>query len=625
MCRRRINKMEIEETIKTIETIEVIEVTTEPDILISEKNAKKKTKKKGQYLTQDKKLILSNSDQDEIADFYLAHKAFKNQILDMSGLQMILVYEIMSFIAFAFLNYTKIRLVDYVYVHRFIICKLALFLDFARTRYECVSIVELLSSFEAESQSTNLNIFIFAVRMYLKSVGLGPDAKFDDDVWPVDELFTIAPDRRANGSRITAYHFERIKNPVSKREIKAYLRFLIEGTTMSIDGEITQILGSLIEFANELGTISVIDATKEDCKNYIRKISERNISQNSKSRKVFATLNFYNHLLYTNKIAVLPFTAKDCPKQGGPVHRDRTMPDSVLIQIMQHLDDLPLWAQVVFLIDSCTGLRIGDITAIRRNSLGRSCGKWCLSVYISKTKGYTKVFISDGVHEVIEDYLTITGVGAKNDDYMFPSSRKVNWHISPKTFSDTMKTFIEKHQIVAPDGTLYVFQSTSLRHRMATKLIEKELTLFYVAKALFLTKIESGENYVDCKEDTIKNMRNFINKSGAPTPLETSVKVADGLFSDWATEHPNAHFVRDGLCDRSSRFGKCGHSCDHCLMCDFYRTSPDFLPYHRERLNQLQEMRALAVMRESDVSLSKIDKEIELRQKYIEYLEKIEN
>ncbi len=576
------------------------------------------------YLTEDKKLILANSDNRIISDFYKEHSSFHNQVLNFSGMQMFVIYEIMGFIDYLFTYYSEERNVDLIYVHRSIISILPAFTDFLRTHPEMTIWTDQIKAFEKETKRTNINIFLFAIKTYLKKIGLALQPSFMDDDWVIDELFNVSSDRRANGTRIDALHFGRIINEDSKKEIKCYIRFLMEGSTLSVDGEIPSLVRYLTEFSNFLGGTSVLSANREDCKNYIDNVCGQDVKQNSKSKKVYTVMNFYHFLLTVKKINEMPIKDKDCPKQAPYEHHDRSMPDSVFLQFMEHLDDLPHWALAIFLIQACSGPRIGDVISLKRGCLHQSGDNWYADIYISKTKNDTRILLSKEVHKIIEEYLAVTADSVFTDaDYMFPAPRKRNWHISERYYSDEIKAFIVRNNICNSDGTLYRFQSHSLRHRQATKITETGLSIFYVAKALSHGHLEMSACYIDNREEHIKNMRGFIDSSGLPTPLVSFPKVIDGDFKTWLKKHGNAFMVQDGICDRSSRFGQCPLGQNTCITCEYYRTSPEFLPYHRERLAQLNELRVLAIERKSEISLAKIDREINLRKKFIVRLEQM--
>lgn len=579
------------------------------------------------FLSQDKVLDLTKCPVQSAADFYKENPEKPSKI-DLKGLSLILTLDIMAFIVYLFDVYAVIRMKALYYIHSFIVNKLKYIIDFALKDKTINSLYHIYSQYDWKNP-TNMNCLRFAIRQYLVDRGIYPKGSFDDDVWVINDMFKIAEDRRSNNSRCVSFRFDRIKNKASVDAIKTYIKYLVLGTTLSIDGNILQRLHHLTEYANMLGEVSVINATHDDIVRYIGELKDTW----EKPKKIYEIRDFYEYLVYISFVEKSPIKQSDLLKQKEVKFKKRATPETVVLQIFDKLPTLPEWAMIVFLCLFCTGMRIGEVLSLKQNCLikkvsvnsgtGEAKTEWSLRWRVSKTKVESIKPIPDELALLLEKFIEENSIPAT--DLLFPSPIQITQPIGEKKFSQVMNKFMTKNEIRMPNGEIYRFKAHDFRHYLAVKMDEMGVVIYYIAKILNHRNCEMTIHYLDNPvEKAGRKMKNFFDNCGRLAPLQSVPKITDEeSVKEWMEKHGNAKLVQDGFCDRSNRLGKCSRNDDElCITCEWYRTSAADLDAHRARVTLLTTVRETAVENGQDMYVAQIDRELEIRSRIIEALEK---
>lgn len=569
------------------------------------------------FLTEEKVIDLTQIPVPEAAKYYLEHPKYETKI-DVDKIELPLIFEIMAFIVFMYSVFSVRRNKAFEYIHRFIITKIKYAMGFIKENADVRSLYQLYEEYPWKTPS-NMNCFQFALRLFLQDRGIYRKASFYDDTWVINEMYNVADDRRSGTDRVTALHFGKIKNNDSKDPIRLYMDYLFVATGLSVEGKIVHSFRHLVEFANALGDISVLDAAHEDVEKYIKEL----INNNEKHDKVSDVFNFYKFLQFKKLIDVSPINKIDIPKNKEYEHQDRSVPDTVIIQIFNCLPKLEVWAMVVFLCIFCTGMRVAEALSLPRNCLEKVRDKYYIRWFVRKNKSIPRRPIPSELAEVLSTYIEETS--DSKSEFLFPSRLQITQPVTRKKFAQTMQKFMEDNNIRMPNGDIYVFRAHDWRHTFAGKLKEFGINIYYIQHGMNHIKTEMTLHYVDNnnKIASAKN-RNFFDNTGKISPLMSVPRITDDeSISEWMEKHGNSIMVQDGFCDRSCRFGKCTRNDgEMCITCQYYRTSVQDLPAHEERVRLLEKARVIAVDKGCDVNIAKIDRELGIRKKIIEALKK---
>lgn len=593
-----------------------------PLIAELEKKSKEKLDSDGEIITEDERICLREIDQP-VAGFYKG-TGLNNFTLDASGLSGFLMIEIITFIIFAYADYTRMRNVGPLYIHRFIVVKLQKFLDFAREN-NIVSIRGIYDAFHCE-KGDNLNICHFAMGIYLRETGQSAVPRFEDDIWPIDEMFPNIPeDRRSSGERVSKFDFTPITSQENKNIIKDYMRYLLVGDVINVDGVIVNRFRGMKLLAECLGNKSILDAGRDDMIDYVDYITDRYKGANQQRTLLTGGKFLCEYLKAIGKVSEVFLSYDDMPSRTKTEHKERAVEQNVLDQIFYHLDDLDEENRLIFLILESAGSRINDILRLPRGRLEIIDGHYFINFYYSKVKYAPRQPIPPTLYKMLLEWEDKTAF--LESEFLFPNPDNPKGKISRKTHVKIMNDFIAKWDIRKSDGNLYPYRPHDLRHSYGTRIEKHTGSIFAVQRGLGHVSPRMPMLYVDhMEEKAIRDLRKgtaFINSDGVVAALSAvPTLVSDEDVEQWVEEHVKSRFVGDGICNRPCVLGECQYTSGaECIGCESYRTSPEFLPQHYAKLRLLQKLYAEAKKQGVKASEEKFEREIQARLTIIEKLE----
>ena len=264
-------------------------------------------------------------------------------------------------------------------------------------------------------------------------------------------------------------------------------------TMRNYENDLEQFDSFLSKYDEKLTFLSI---DKTAIQFYIQKCSKKNISDKTLLRKVSTIKSFFKYLTHIelinyniSKLIDSPKIAKKIPHylSKSKVQELMSLPDLSLKEGIMHKSILELFYS--------SGLRISELVKIKMINLDLD-----KSILKISGKGNKEriVIIGEIALESVKNYLRV----CKNSDniYLYPSSNKMNSHISVSYVYKMVKKYLVK---VTNDEKM---SPHSLRHSFATHLLDNGADLMSVKELLGHEDLSSTQIYTHISVDKIKKI-----------------------------------------------------------------------------------------------------------------------
>ena len=264
-------------------------------------------------------------------------------------------------------------------------------------------------------------------------------------------------------------------------------------TMRNYQNDLEQFDSFLSEYDKELTFLSI---DKTAIQFYIQNCSKKNISDKTLLRKVSTIKSFFKYLTHIelinyniSKLIDSPKIAKKIPHylSKNKVQELMSLPDLSLKEGIMHKSILELFYS--------SGLRISELVEIKIINLDLN-----KSILKISGKGNKEriVIIGKIALKSVKNYLRV----CKNSDniYLYPSSNKVNSHISVSYVYKMVKKYLVK---VTNDEKM---SPHSLRHSFATHLLDNGADLMSVKELLGHEDLSSTQIYTHISVDKMKKI-----------------------------------------------------------------------------------------------------------------------
>lgn len=315
----------------------------------------------------------------------------------------------------------------------------------------------------------------------------------------------------------------------------------------------------------------------------------------SSHNKLISEAKLYFEACYQNEwLAVRRylFRREDYPKI--PKSIPRFIPEEVMQQLNQHLEDLSEPAmRMVLVIQEC-GMRISELLHLKFDCLLQDkAGDWFLRYYQFKMKKEITIPISREVVRVIQEQQRyIRKHLDKEFEYLFCSNGGAPQpHFKPvprlmirKTLPKYLNRLAEKHDIRDASGKRWHFQTHQFRHTVGTRMINNGVPQHIVQRYLGHESPEMTATYARIHDKTMKDeIEKFQGKvvNIAGEVVESKTIEADNFDLQWVKRSIQAQALPNGTCALPVISKGCPHA-NACLTCTHFRTSPEHLPTHKQ-------------------------------------------
>lgn len=336
---------------------------------------------------------------------------------------------------------------------------------------------------------------------------------------------------------------------------------------------------------------------------YISWLRDQGISEGQRRKLLLNLRVFLEGCAYRLKIAELTkeriIFDDDLPKEPQPVPRE--IPEEVVQQLRQHLDELPttLLRMVVILLEC--GLRISELCSLSLDCLKRDDKQeWYLLLYLwKKKKEHTIPLISQTVIETIQaQQEEVKTRGSQASPYLFPSPRTPQRPFQQGTFRDNLNAWARKANIRNRLGRLYRFTPHQFRHTVGMRLINDDVPIDTISRLFGHSSTRMTERYAQKRLQTLREelqriglKRKTINFQGQ---LVRGDAVANSLEPQLLRKGIRGQTLPVGGCGRPTVMGGCEHA-NKCLTCVFWLTSTEDLPALKGFLGRAIRLRQRSV------------------------------
>jgi integrase len=260
------------------------------------------------------------------------------------------------------------------------------------------------------------------------------------------------------------------------------------------------------------------------------------------------------------------------------------IPSEVLIQMREHLDDLPTVILRMLVVNLACGMRIGELCTLSHGCISQdSKGQWTLFCYQSKLKKEHAIPIVD--NDIIatmqaqqEAVAVCTGPGPT---FLFPHPRLQGKGYPPNTFNYRVNEWIVKHDIRTRTGTLYRFKSHTVRHTVAMGWLREGVSLDTIRRLLGHTSVMMTQRYAyrqqsEARAELEQMLRRHVTLDATLLPNAPDQRAED-VDVQLLHQGLNSAVLPVGSCGRLRVLGPCEHL-NKCFDCPLWRTSPSDVP-----------------------------------------------
>lgn len=337
------------------------------------------------------------------------------------------------------------------------------------------------------------------------------------------------------------------------------------------------------------------------------KINKYSYSQHThciSTLKTFFETGILNHWFNVEPTLIRP---EDWLKR--PKRLPRFIPEEVMKQLNQHLDNLPEPVMRMVLVNIECGFRIGELTRLKIDCLkSNSKGGWYIQYQMYKmNKEYTKPISNELAKVIQEQQSFIKQLFGTDFPYLF-CGRARGWHdnlfigekqiMSAQAFGRHLKALTEQFDIKDNSGKHWNFQTHQFRHTVGTRMINAGVPQHIIQRYLGHESPEMTSVYAHIFDETLrKEIEKFhestvVNFQGQAVELEETLLSSDDDL-EWFKKNIQARALEHGYCGRPKMLGNCDiPGFDGCYNCPHWRTNKNFLPILKgtlERTNKVIE------------------------------------
>jgi integrase len=419
-------------------------------------------------------------------------------------------------------------------------------------------------------------------------------SEYEKDIWDLRKLGVFVN----LSSSSYKLNFTKIALPWLRQVTKQFIRYSLSTICA---GECQNRIANLKTFSNFLikyhPSAQPADINRQMVVEYLSYLVSNDLSANTRLRYI-SQLRTFLEMCVTEGWADIPdkrlIYSEDFPQHTRA--QPRFIPEDVLIQLNQNLDDLPPSIKRMVLILQEGGMRIGELCRMPINCLMQDVhGDWFLRYYQYKMKKEHSIPISREVAAVIqEQQQAVREECNKEFPYLFPSLRhwKKGRPIKQKVFADTLNRLAYDKDIRDANGCLWHFQSHQFRHTVGTRMINNGVPQHIIQRYLGHESPEMTARYAHIHDQTLKEeftkfKGKVVDVMGKVVEPEIGTNSSPDL--QWMKKSILAQALPNGSCALPIVAGPCPHA-NACLTCTHFRTTSEFLGEHKKQLEQTNQI-----------------------------------
>lgn len=428
---------------------------------------------------------------------------------------------------------------------------------------------------------------------------VNPQAEYELDVWDIRRL-GIKDDIGRTSYKL---NFSLISQPWFREAAKIHAKTSLPRLAIGSVQEALYSLRLLSRFfAEHYPGIQPSEITPEVMSTFAAYINAKGLAAATRSKVIGSAKTFFEACYQNEWIDVRRYIVRQEHFPKLPKAAPRYIPEQVLRQLNEHLDDLaePI-ARMVLVIQEC-GMRISELVHLKLDCLLQDkAGDWFLRYYQFKMKKEVTIPISREVVRVIQEQQRyIREYLPSGFEYLFCANQGVRapkFNPSPrimlrKTLPDHLNRLAEKYDICDENGMRWHFQTHQFRHTVGTRMINNGVPQHIIQRYLGHESPEMTSRYAAIHDQTMKQeiakyQGKVVNIAGQL--VEANDIEADDEDLQWFKKNINAQALPNGSCALPTISKGCPHA-NACLTCTHFRTSAEHLEIHRQELKRTRQL-----------------------------------
>ena len=314
--------------------------------------------------------------------------------------------------------------------------------------------------------------------------------QWNANVWYLERLH-LGKHRVDESKSLKSISFMEVQNQQNREILQAYMKYELGITGQAVSTIVRRFIfiRNFIEML-EQEKILVTGVTAENVKTYADDLLKRGIQAKGFNERIFGIGHFYKFMEVRQYIKKVPFRIEYFQQKEVLVHHDRSVEETVYMEILKKLYLFPERLRCMFLHLWCLGLRASEVCTLKGNAYYQKNGDYWIQVYQVKMKNYKRIPIPQALYEIMKIYLEKHEI--QPEDYIFQNIK--GGACLYNTFRHQMLNACKENKIA---GGEYIFRSHDYRHTVATILYDSEVSVQSIRDYLGHTYEEMTRQYID--------------------------------------------------------------------------------------------------------------------------------
>ena len=325
--------------------------------------------------------------------------------------------------------------------------------------------------------------------------------QWEANVWYLERLH-LGEHRIDKSKSLNSISFMEIQEKQNREILQAYMKYELGVTGQAVSTIVHRFIfiRNFIEML-EQDKVLVVDATAEEVKKYADDLLERGIQAKGFNERIFGIGHFYKFMEVRQYIKKVPFRIEYFQQKEVVLHHDRSVEETVYMEILKKLYLFPERLRCMFLHLWCLGLRASEVCTLKGNAYYQQGEDYWIQVYQVKMKNYKKIPIPQALYQIMKIYLKKHEI--QPEEFIFKNSR--GGACLYGTFRTQMIEACRENKIANGE---YLFKSHDYRHTVATMFYDSHVSLQSIRDYLGHTYEEMTRQYVDYMPQRIAQANN---------------------------------------------------------------------------------------------------------------------
>ncbi len=289
--------------------------------------------------------------------------------------------------------------------------------------------------------------------------------------------------------------------------------------------------------AHDFPALKLRDIDRPLIVRYISYLQERGYSDSRRNRLLVnlrTILTTCAYTLYLEEVTKEDIIFNEDFVKEKLIH-PRELPEEVLTQVKQHLNELPTVILRMVVINLSCGLRIGELCTLPLDCIFQdSQGRWYLQLYHSKgNKEHVLPLVDEVVVGTIQaQQEDIKRQGEVTSPFLFPSPRSPKKPYQQVMFATHMNAWAVKNGIRDRNDVLFRFQSHQFRHTVAMGWLHDGVPLDVIRRLLNHGSIKMTERYARRRDEAVRAELEKVHRMRKTVDYQGRIVVGDPRAND---------------------------------------------------------------------------------------------